>query len=132
MIMISSPSCDVTAGLNGLRSKSVDEIAEIVKRAKEAKQAQIGDLENFKEKQNLNVLQAFAENQAHCFSICKENLYNRFEQDLHKYQNVSAKNNSTFNETKKKKLEKFYEDMEKQLCFRACSMRCRHFLQHRE
>ncbi|GAB68084.1 hypothetical protein PCYB_126490 [Plasmodium cynomolgi strain B] len=132
MIMISSPSCDVTAGLNRLRSKSVDEIAEIVKRAKEAKEAQLGNLDNFKEKQNLNLLKAFAENQANCLSICKENLFNRFEEDLQKYQNVSAKNNSTFNERKKKKLEKFYQDMEQQLCFRACSMRCRHFLQDKD
>ncbi|CAA9989647.1 conserved Plasmodium protein, unknown function [Plasmodium knowlesi strain H] len=132
MIMINSPTCDVTAGLNGLRNKSVEEIAEIVKRAKEAKEAQLGDTDNFKEKQNLNVLKAFAENQAHCFSICKQNLYNRFEEDLQKYQNVSAQNNSTFNERKKKELEKFYQDMEQQLCFRACSMRCRHILQGRE
>ncbi|EUD69425.1 hypothetical protein C922_00288 [Plasmodium inui San Antonio 1] len=132
MIMISSPSCDVTVGLNGLRSKSLDEIAEIVKRAKETKEAQLRDLDNFKEKQNLNVLKAFAENQAHCLNICKENLYNRLEQDLYLYQNVSAKNNSNFNERKKKKLEKFYQDMEQRLCFRACSIRCRHFLQDRD
>ncbi|ANQ09597.1 Uncharacterized protein PCOAH_00046160 [Plasmodium coatneyi] len=86
--MISSPSCDVTEGLSGLRSKSVDEIAEIVKRAKEAKEAQLADSDNLKEKQNLNVLKTFAENQAHCFSICKENLHNRFEEDLQKYQNL--------------------------------------------
>ncbi|CAG9473849.1 conserved Plasmodium protein, unknown function [Plasmodium vivax] len=132
MIMISSPNCDVTADLNRLRSKRVDEIAEIVKRAREAKEAQLGDIDSLKEKQNLNVLKSFAENQAHCLSICKENLYHRFEQDVERYQHVSAQNNSTLNEGKKKKLEKFYQDMEQQLCFRACSMRCRHFLQDRD
>ncbi|GAW82585.1 hypothetical protein PGO_125830 [Plasmodium gonderi] len=129
--MIISPNCDLASGFNDLRSKNIDEISEIIKKAKEEKENHLGVSLIHKEKENINVLKTFTESQAICYTTCKENLYKRFERDIEEYKNVSTKNNINFHENKKRKLEKYYQDMEHQMCFHACSKMYFHLLQDR-
>ncbi|CRH01424.1 conserved Plasmodium protein, unknown function [Plasmodium relictum] len=113
------------AGLNSLRTKNINEIAELVKKAKENKKNLNIDCN---EEENLKHLKNFAENQGNCFNICKNNLIKRFEKDITEYKNFSYKNNINFNEKNMKNLEKEYKDIEHQLCFYTCARKYSHLL----
>ncbi|SBT80432.1 conserved Plasmodium protein, unknown function [Plasmodium malariae] len=128
--MISYQNCETTTGLKELRSKNINEIAELINAFKERKK-NLDAIDSSNERENIKKLRNFAENQGNCFTLCKKNLYERFEKDIIEYKIFSNKNSINFDEDNIKKLEKNYKDIEQELCLNACSKKYGHLLRDR-
>ncbi|SOV83404.1 conserved Plasmodium protein, unknown function [Plasmodium sp. gorilla clade G3] len=117
--MISSKSTDI-AGLNSLRSKNINEIAQLIKVTKEKKKKLCIDKN---ERQNIKQLENFVKEQSNCFNICKQNLNERLEKDLNEYIFFSSKNKINLNEEHIQKLHRNYNNIEQELCYSSCSQK---------
>ncbi|SOV19416.1 conserved Plasmodium protein, unknown function [Plasmodium sp. DRC-Itaito] len=115
--MISSKSTDI-AGLNSLRSKNINEIAQLIKVTKEKKKTLCNDKN---ERENIKQLENFVKEQSNCFNICKQNLYERLEKDLNEYIFFTSKNKINLNEEHIQKLYTNYNNIEEELCYSSCS-----------
>ncbi|KYN96091.1 hypothetical protein PGSY75_1450200 [Plasmodium gaboni] len=115
--MISSKSTDI-AGLNSLRSKNINEIAQLIKVTKEKKKKLCNDKN---ERENIKQLENFVKEQSNCFNICKQNLYERLEKDLNEYIFFTSKNKINLNEEHIQKLYRNYNNIEEELCYSSCS-----------
>lgn len=108
------------SGLYDLRNKNVNEIAEIIKAHKENKQNNLSKIDKAIEIENIKQMKKFAESQGECFNMCRMNLKERFKKDLEQYKKFNN-NNLNFDENNVINLEKKYNNLEKELCFDACS-----------
>ncbi|SOV19495.1 conserved Plasmodium protein, unknown function [Plasmodium sp. gorilla clade G2] len=115
--MISSKSTDI-AGLNSLRSKNINEIAQLIKVTKEKKKRLCNEKN---ERENIKQLENFVKEQNNCFNLCKQNLYERLEKDLNEYIFFTSKNKINLNEEHIQKLYRNYNNIEQELCYSSCS-----------